>query len=685
MTQSKEKSAPSAATPESGKGQTTDLSVFCSEEKVKEIRIQEIVLDNFRGIRHFRFTPESKNANICGRNGAGKTTVSDAWCWLLFGEDSHGASDSGVGKFDVQTRGTTGLDYSVSASIQCNGEPHTLKRVFREQFTRKRGAAETEKTGYTTAFYIDDVPCKTKREYESFLDDFLPDREIAKALTLPYVFPGAFKADARREMLLKWFAPDLDEDSIITRHPELSALRKYKGYKSVEQYQQWAKEKRRALNKELDSIPSRMDEAEKAKSEDVTLPDDEIKFTKIQAAKGMIVSQISGIRNGESILESRKRTAELEAQFAKNESDYLKTIGHANDSLKEDLRTQASDITNKEIQISTLSRRNTERQTFISGVRKDIEKQGEKWTSRHGETFDESLSFCPTCGQLLPEEKIQSAREAFNLKKSEDLEAIIQTGNHLREVYQEEKRKSEDELVKLEELKTELDLMRKKYNSLRDSLIDPPPYSDTDRGRDLLEKIASSKKETAVLETCAEKKIPEYQAKLEDLEKELSAISLRRINTESNAKQDARIQELMDQQKALNIELAEVDEGLMLCEKFIRLRASDLEESINSHFEIVRWKLYEEQINGGVRNCCEAMILTDRGTYMEYGANLNDGHKVRGGLDIINAIQRAVGYRLPIWIDAAGEITEDLFTPAQIIKLYARQEDSMALRVEVME
>lgn len=682
MYESIEKAAQEVATFSDGTEQKSNISISPCEEKIKDIRIQEIILENFRGIQRFRLSPQGRNVNIYGRNGAGKTTIADAWCWLLFGENSHGAPDSGVGKFDVQTRGTTGLDYSVSATITCSGESHTLKRVFREQFTRKRGSAEATKTGYTTSYYIDEVPCKSKKEYETFLDGILPDREIAKALTLPYVFPGTLKADTRRELLLKWFAPELDEDSILSRHPELAPLRKHKEYKSVEQYQQWAKEKRRAVNKELDAIPGRMDEAEKAKSSDIPQPGDETKYAQLQNMKAKLTAKISGIRNGENILDARRRVSQLEAQLAKSESEYLKTIDRANDNLKEDIRMQANEISEKEINLSTLQRRNEARQNFLSDLRRDIEQQGQKWTDRNAEVFNESATVCPTCGQTLPEEQLQKAREAFNLQKSNDLEEILQAGNNLRQTYKEEKAKCEDELIKLEELKTELDLMRKKYDALHGSIVIPPEYCDTDKGRELFQKIQDAKKETAVLETCAEKKIPELQAKIEEISMEISALEYRRMNANINARQEARLKELIEQQKSLNLELASLDEGLMLAEKFIRLRASDLEESINEHFTLVRWKLYEEQINGGIRNCCEAMVLTDSGAYMEYGANLNDGHKVRGGLDIINAIQRATGYCLPVWVDAAGEITENLHTPAQLTKLYATLEDTMALRCE---
>lgn len=680
MYESIEKAAQEVATFSDGTEQKSNISISPCEEKIKDIRIQEIILENFRGIQRFRLSPQGRNVNIYGRNGAGKTTIADAWCWLLFGEDSHGAPDSGVGKFDVQTRGTSGLEYSVTASITCSGEPHTLKRVLKEQFTRKRGAAEATKTGYTTRYYIDEVPCKSKKEYEAFLDGILPDREIAKALTLPYVFPGAMKEDARREMLLKWFAPELDEDSILSRHPELAPLRKHKGYKSVEQYQQWAKEKRRAVNKELDAIPGRLDEAEKAKSTDIPQPGDEAKYAQLQNMKAKLTAQISGIRNGENILEARRRISQLEAQLAKGEAEYLRTIDHANDSLKEDIRLQADEISKKEIELSGLRRRSEDRQKFLADLRRDIEKQGQKWAARNTEAFGATAAVCPTCGRPLPEEQIQGAREAFNIQKSNDLEAILQAGNSLKQTYKEEKAKREDELIKLEELKTELERMRKKHDALRGSVISPPAYEDTDKGRELLQKIDAAKKEAAVLETCAEKKIPELQTKIEGLNEEISAMEYRRMNADINARQEARMKELMEQQKSLNLELASLDEGLMLAEKFIRLRASDLEESINEHFSLVRWKLYEEQINGGIRNRCEAMVLTDSGAYMEYGANLNDGHKVRGGLDIINAIQRATGYCLPVWVDAAGEITEDLHTPAQLTRLYATLEDTMALR-----
>lgn len=170
-----------------------------------------------------------------------------------------------------------------------------------------------------------------------------------------------------------------------------------------------------------------------------------------------------------------------------------------------------------------------------------------------------------------------------------------------------------------------------------------------------------------MLTTCSMKKLPSLEEKLAGIQGELDEFERRRLIREANARQEARIRDLLSQQKELNIKLTDLDEGIRLSELFIRLRACDLEEDINRHFKYVRWKLFETQVNGGVKNCCEAMVANRDGEYIEYTNNLNDGHRVRGGVDIINAIGKAAGLEMPLWIDRAGEVTLDLETGAQMI------------------
>lgn len=206
------------------------------------MKLLNLTLDNFKGTKHFSLDlPDGCSAAVYGENGTGKTTLADAWCWLLFGVDSKGQSDNGNGGFQVQTKGTSGLDYAVAATIDLDGQVHTLRRVYREQWTRKHGETQSVKTGNTTSFYLDDTPLKTKKQYDAFIDTLFPSREIGRALTIPSYFPGTLEPNVRRGTMLQLFASDATDDDVMARHPELERLRTYKGYKTVEQYRDWAK------------------------------------------------------------------------------------------------------------------------------------------------------------------------------------------------------------------------------------------------------------------------------------------------------------------------------------------------------------------------------------------------------------------------------------------------------------
>ena len=65
-----------------------------------KITLISLVLENFKGIQKFEFVPDGKSTAVFGTNASGKTTIADAYYWLLFGKDSSGAAN-----FDVKTIG----------------------------------------------------------------------------------------------------------------------------------------------------------------------------------------------------------------------------------------------------------------------------------------------------------------------------------------------------------------------------------------------------------------------------------------------------------------------------------------------------------------------------------------------------------------------------------------------------
>lgn len=646
------------------------------------MKLLRLTLDNFKGTKHFSLDlPEGCSAAVYGENGTGKTTLADAWCWLLFGVDSKGQSDSKNGGFQVSTKGTSGLDYSVSAVIEVDGHTHTLRRVYREEFSRKNGESEKGQAKNHTDYYLDDTPLKTKKQYDAFIDTLFPSREIGRALTIPSYFPRELEPGSRRELLLKLFSPEITEDSVMDRHPELARLRTYKGYKTVEQYRDWAKAQRTAVNKELDSIPGRIDEANLAKREEVPTPEDDAVFQRLQAEKAKLAMKISAIRSGSAQMDAIRRKSETEALLSERRAAYMGKFLHANDALNADAQALRKEISDKERAVFLLKRKKEERILFMEGIRKEIDHLGEKWQEWQGKRFDESSTVCPTCGQSLPPEQIQEAREKFNLTRSETIRQIEEQGTQLRERLKRDSAAVKEEQKTITAAEQELAELQEKLDKLAAAIVTPPPFEETEDFRKLTKEIEGLRQEEAILKVSAEKQLAPLLEKEEAIHQRLDELARKRLNVEMNRQQEQRIRDLLAKQKELNLQLTILDDGLTLADQFIRLRASDLEEDINSHFEVVRWKLFDTQVNGGVKTCCEAMADNDNGIFVEYGSNLNDGRRIQAGVDIINAITKATGVTAPIWIDGAGELTQKLNTQSQCVRLYASEADKV-LRVE---
>lgn len=648
------------------------------------MKLLRLTLDNFKGTKHFSLDlPEGCSAAVYGENGTGKTTLADAWCWLLFGVDSKGQSDSKNGGFQVSTKGTNGLDYSVSAVIEVDGRTHTLRRVYREEFSRKNGESEKGQAKNHTDYYLDDTPLKTKKQYDAFIDTLFPSREIGRALTVPSYFPRELEPGSRRELLLKLFSPEITEDSVMDRHPELARLRTYKGYKTVEQYRDWAKAQRTAVNKELDSIPGRIDEANLAKREEVPTPEDDAVFQRLQAEKAKLAMKISAIRSGSAQMDAIRRKSETEALLSERRATYMGKFLHANDALNADAQALRKEISDKERAVFLLKRKKEERILFMEGIRKEIDHLGEKWQEWQGKRFDESSTVCPTCGQSLPPEQIQEAREKFNLTRSETIRQIEEQGTQLREHLKRDSAAVKEEQKTITAAEQELAELQEKLDKLAAAIVTPPPFEETEDFRKLTKEIEGLRQEEAILKVSAEKQLAPLLEKEEAIQQRLDELARKRLNVEMNRQQEQRIRDLLAKQKELNLQLTTLDDGLTLADQFIRLRAMDLEEDINSHFEVVRWKLFDMQVNGGVKTCCEAMADNDNGIFVEYGSNLNDGRRIQAGVDIINAITKATGVTAPIWIDGAGELTKKLNTQSQCVRLYASEADKV-LRVEVL-
>ena len=128
-----------------------------------EIRLKQLHLENFKCHKSLTIAFDGRNTSIYGDNATGKTSIYDAFVWLLFGKDSSGNGEQTINIKPLDADGSV-RDHNcvteVEAVLLADGEEVSLKRTLREVWTTRRGNSEAVYGGNTSEYFVDGVPCK---------------------------------------------------------------------------------------------------------------------------------------------------------------------------------------------------------------------------------------------------------------------------------------------------------------------------------------------------------------------------------------------------------------------------------------------------------------------------------------------------------------------------------------------
>ena len=223
---------------------------------MSKIKIIELSLRNFKGIKELKLTPKRKDMYIYGKNEAGKTTIMDAFIWLLFDKDSSNNSNFSIKTLNGEGNPIHMLEHEVLAKLSVDEKEIELQKIYKEKWTKKRGQANSELTGHTTDYFINGVP-KKKSEYTDYLSNIISE-DLFKILTNPLYFNEKLKWQDRREIALK-ICGDIDDAEVIRKGEKLKPLRELLSEKTLQDLKAEMAAKRKKLNDELKSIPVRID------------------------------------------------------------------------------------------------------------------------------------------------------------------------------------------------------------------------------------------------------------------------------------------------------------------------------------------------------------------------------------------------------------------------------------------
>lgn len=623
------------------------------------MRLLKLELLNFKGLEQFEFEFEGLSATIRGDNATGKTTLFDAMCWLLFGKDSLDRADfqlktlrngEPIHKVNHEVTGTFKLD---------DGRTVELKRVFREKYSSPRGG-DVKLTGHTTDYFIDGVPSKEK-EYKAFINSLISE-DVFKLITNPLYFNEQYSWQNRRKLLLE-MCGDIDDQDVIKSRVELNKLTQILNDRNVEDHRKVVAAKKTAINKELDMIPVRIDEAVRNKPELTSDKD------KLQADIETFNAGIKELEQQKSLIENNLANIEREMQIR----DIKRTVKAREDELKgeytrkrQKLRTAYEAALQKSNALQTQKDHYIDRSHELGEevVRCDtrIAKLTNEFNTINARTFNPKA--CPTCGQALPADKQQELEQAFNLKKSkemEELQTLIQSQENQKASYLEQQ---DLMTVKSDGLTADIELAIDEYNKAMNAysdlqepnINDDSIYIDLQAQLFMLESAMDDNNGDELVLAKIDGDIFEMKGKRNLLERELNKYKM-------HADIDARVAELEAEQQRLVNEKNELDEASFLMDEFVKAKVEMLEQSINSRFKLARFKMFNTLVNGGIEECCET---TYNGVPYR---SMNNAARINVGLDIINALTDFYKVSAPVFVDNAEAVTEFTDVNSQVIYL----------------
>lgn len=642
------------------------------------MRLLKLTLNNFKGIKSFTLdTKQGGNVSVYGDNAAGKTTLFDAFLWLLFDKDSQNKKDFQIKTLDAGGQVLHGLSHEVEG-VLATSKVITLRKAYAEKWTKKRGSVKAEFTGHTTDYFIDGVPVQ-KKEYDAFIAG-IADESIFKLLTSPTYFNEQLHWQDRRKILLE-VCGDLTDAEVIDsavsagNKDMLSLLNVLNTGRTLDDHRKVIAARRSEINKELDKIPVRIDEANRALP-DVSGIDAKGLPAAIEAAKGILEKkqdELARIQGGGEIAEKRRQLAVIEGDILRLQNEHQAEQQKAIQEKYSLINAANGRASEAQAELTSAKRRMGVIATELEKLESNRKNLREEWRKVNDEQFEHyGETACPTCGQDLPEEKIEDAREkaqkAFNLDKAKRLENINSTGKSIKANIEALNAENSDLVIKanaaelkLQENEAEAVTLQVEIDALKDQtkpITDNPKYTQKLQEKENIEKAITQ------LQTNSDTSANAVQAEIAEVRKDIEALEMDLLKIKSRATGERRIEELKAQEKILAAEFEKLEGELFLCEAFVKTKVSLMDSRINSKFQYARFKMFKENINGGIEDCCETLY-----NGVPYGAGLNAGHRIIVGMDIIRTLSEHYGFEAPIFVDNAESVSVLPEMSAQVIRL----------------
>lgn len=600
--------------------------------------LKRVVLENFMCYAHaeFDFYDITK---IIAKNGIGKSTIATAYLWCLFNCD-YELKDNPVVRREVDGKSVDDMDTSVELTLDVDGKEVTMKKVQKRTYS-KDGSSYKDDNKY----FVNDVP-KTLKGFNAYLDI---DMSVFKMCSNINAFLNQKPAEMREYLFsLVENVTDLDIARSKAESAELvPLLEKY----SAEELSAMNKATKTKITKDLPILDGQIKEKER----DIQIKSD-IDVSDLELLRNSLKEQIADCvakqtDNDKLLAEYDKASADiLDLKF--KQGDLSRKANEDTIKARREIEDKISEKKDYLFNIAdTIQKNNSE----IYGYQNDIEsgtrernRLADVWNKIKEEKFDENTAVCPTCHRELPTEEIESLRSLFEKTKADRLAKVEKDGlevkadvDNARDMIPKLEKCNKDNIANQKKLEKEIADLEKQLFELPQEI----DVTSAEEYKALEQQIAEKEQAMHKANDISEVKA-ELKAQENDLRQQLAECESQ-IAKSDTAADEQRLEELRAEQRTQEQNKTNAEKILDLLDELDKAKNETLSDSINSHFSLVKWKLFELNKSGGYKSVC---IPTVNGKSILTTMS-NKGNRILGRVDICNSIQKISGMSVPIILD----------------------------------
>ena len=640
---------------------------------MKKVTLKKLSVENYKKFeaKEFDFTGRTE---VSGRNRQGKTSLMDAYFDVLTGKLADGTLPNNIRrKVDGEE-----VDDPVVRElvIDVDGTEYVIQKK------TKKG-----KSSNTVEYYVNGIK-RNKTEYMEILKRIADPDTIAMCSNARVFLNEIQKATAKARETLGGIA-GFSETQFRAEHPEYEWI-KNEGVEgdSIEEILKARRRELRKAKSDVDDIAKQIRKEQGRQVEcDETLPaqrDELLDLLKENEKQEKALCDASREYDRISIelaglKRSRDALVEKAGKTVREKHDRITSLLYM---LKSDKKNAENKLRLAEMDLEHANKGIERHKAALAQAKKKYtEALKEKCdgdtelTAIRGAEFDLAAAICPTCGQALPEEQVETAKrkfefnkqsriakkleekEQFEKNKRTKLERITEDGNEASEgleTAKETKKEAETVIEATKKEITSLALEIAETEKEAEKPIPEPDMSGDEEYKAVCDKISALEESLNGIGNGENDRIllsnnrHSLEVKLRDVEAKIKTQTARLEEKANN------LEELQEEQKKLSQKQANIQQKVDQLTEYSIEKNKALAAVINPHFKHFQFQFLDYTQDGEPLETCR-MICNG----IDYANGLNHSDRILCDIDLVMGLQEMNDLRLPVWVDDTESINSD--------------------------